>query len=248
MHSLVDLSNLDKKYFINNLVYNCPYCKRNNVKYSLEEVFEFNWTDDKEAYGYLVVCSSCGNKSLHLSHKDIASYSKAHEKSFFYSGIDIDTKIFYSRPSSHFTLDNRIPRKIRDLIFESEQARQANLLVGASACLRKAIYQLVEKEGSLSIDKTNRIEYKKSIKSLKEKLNFVDSTLFDALSSIQEMTSDNLHENSWEAWDSNKLKFLIELVKTILDEIYVIPDVRKKRISELHKMQGKLKKEKTITS
>ena len=48
---MVDLSKLDKKYFINNKVYNCPYCRRNNVKYSLNGVFEFNWTDDKKVNG-----------------------------------------------------------------------------------------------------------------------------------------------------------------------------------------------------
>ncbi len=191
--------------------------------------------------------TSCKNISLHLSY-NLITYSDRYNNISINSEVDdIDAEIFHSRPSSHFTLNNQIPRIIRNLISESEQARQANLLVGASACLRKAIYELIKKEKSTIINqKTNRINYKESIKNLKKKFNFVDSGLFDALSSIQEMIGDNLHENSWEAWDSKKLIFLIELVKAILDEIYVLPDIKKKRISKLHEMKSKLKKKNTI--
>jgi len=37
----MDLSHLDKKYFIDPHIYNCPFCKRNNVSYSLIDTFSF---------------------------------------------------------------------------------------------------------------------------------------------------------------------------------------------------------------
>ncbi|MEE3080394.1 MAG: hypothetical protein VX341_13730 [Bdellovibrionota bacterium] len=66
----MDKSELDGKYFTNNSTYNCPYCKRNNVSYSIEGVFQIDWTNTKNVYGYLVKCSegSCKKTSLHLSN------------------------------------------------------------------------------------------------------------------------------------------------------------------------------------
>lgn len=233
----MDLSHLDKKYFIDEKVYNCPFCKRNNLKYSMVGYFRFDWSGDRECFGYLIQCSSCQKTSLHLSYQDLRSEqytSRISSGSYFDASKEIDSKIFYSRPSSYFTLDNRIHDKIRQLIFEAEQSRQANLLVGASACLRKAIYELIRFEKVTVKDKkTGYTDYKESIKVLKKKFPSVSPELFDVLSNIQEMTSDPLHEESWVAWDSPKLRFLIELAKITLDEIYVIPNERKKRLSLL---------------
>lgn len=246
----MDLSHLDKKYFIDPNVYNCPFCKRNNVKYSMTGNFWFDWSDSKECSGYLITCSSCNKTSLHLSFQDLRGnkYTSRISNSGNYFSVstgDIDSKIFYSRPSSYFTLDNRIPSKVRQLIFEAEQSRQANLLVGASACLRKAIYELLEYEQSVMINpKTKRADYQGSVKKLKEKFSNVVPELFDALSNIQEMVSDPLHEGSWKAWDSPKLRFLIELVKVTLDEMYVIPYERKKRLGILGQLKGTFEKNK----
>lgn len=239
----MDLSHLDKKYFIDEDVYNCPFCKRNNVKYSMVGYFRFDWSGNKECFGYLVQCSSCRKTSLHLSYQDFRVHqytSRIGESSnYFNVSGEIDSKIFYSRPSSYFTLDNRIPDKIRQLIFEAEQSRQANLLVGASACLRKAVYELIRYEKTaVKNGETGRTDYEASIKKLKEKFMNVSPELFDALSNVQEMTSDSLHEESWEAWDSPKLRFLIELVKSILEEIYVFPDEKKKRLGILGQLKS----------
>ncbi len=241
----MDLSDLDKQYFIDAYVYNCPFCKRGNVYYEIAEIFKFDWTESKECYCYLVKCQSkgCGKTSLHFSFRDL---QKPYDREFR-DNINIDDKIFYSRPSSFFTLDSRIPESIRQLIFESEQSRQANLLVGSSACLRKAIYQLLEHEKSIVRDeKTNRANYKQGIKNLKSKFSNVSPELFDALANIQEMASDFIHEGSWEAWDSPKLRFLIELVKAILDEMYVIPNERKSRLSLLGELKSKFVQDKKV--
>lgn len=238
----MDLSHLDKKYFIDPYIYNCPFCKRNNVSYEMVSHFDFDWSENKKCYGYIVRCSSCKKESFHLS------FGKIHKENYpyrFRDYIDIDKKIFYSRPSSFFVLDNRIPESVRQLIFEAEQSRQANLLVGASACLRKSIYQLLEYEKSVvRNEKTGRADYEKSIKNLKSKFPNVSPELFSALANIQEMTSDFVHEGSWKAWDSHKLRFLIELVKATLDEMYVIPDERKSRLSLLNELKSKFAQDK----
>jgi len=47
--------------------------------------------------------------------------------------------------------------------------------------------------------------------------------LFDNLGDIQDMTSEKVHEQSWDKWDSNALRLIIETLKIILYEIYVQP-------------------------
>ena len=86
--------------------------------------------------------------------------------------------------------------------------------------------------------KTGRADYQGSIKNLKTKFSNVASELFDALGHIQEMVSDNVHEGSWEAWDSPKLRFTIELTKATLHEMYVVPEERKERLGLLSQMKS----------
>lgn len=243
----MDLSYLDKKYFIDPHIFNCPFCRRNNVSYKIHDHFTFDWDNNKKCYCYLIQCQSigCDKISLHWSWKEIRQFliTNKMDKSGYYANqfsnkIDIDNYLFFSQPSSFFTIDNRIDSKIRDLIWEAEQSRRANLLVGASACLRKAIYELLKKENSIIINqKTKKADYKESIKTLKSKFTYVSGDLFDVILNVQELASDNLHEESWEAWDSKKLRFLIELVRTTLEEMYVIPDERKKRLSSLTQLK-----------
>ena len=238
----MDLSHLDKKYFIDPHIYNCPFCKRNNVSYSLIDTFSFHWGEKKTCYGYIVRCDSegCEKTSMHLSFQELRSYSERFgHSSRFMDGLDIDTALFFSQPTSYFVLDSRIPEKVRELIYEAENSRKSNYLVGASACLRKAIYELLEHEKSIIKNpKTGYADYQASIKNLKERFPSVASELFDALGQIQEMASNNVHEGSWEAWDSPKLKFIIELTKATLHEMYVVPEERKERLGLLGQMKS----------
>ena len=241
----MDLSHLDKKYFIDSHKYNCPFCKRNHVTYSMVDHFEFNWGDKKICHGYLIRCNSdgCEKVSMHLSFKELRDgyieYNRQHYNNRFADKIDIDGSLFFSQPTSYFVLDNRIPEKVRELVYEAENSRKSNYLVGASACLRKAIYELLEHEKTIIKNpKTGYADYRASIKSLKEKFPVVASELFDALGHIQEMASDNVHEGSWEAWDSPKLRFIIELTKATLHEMYVVPEERKERLGLLGQMKA----------
>lgn len=234
----MDLSHLDKKYFIDAHIYNCPFCKRNNVSYSLIDTFSFHWSEYKTCYGYIVECNSdgCEKTSMHLSFQDLKHYKHSDK---FMDGLDIDAALFFSQPTSYFVLDNRIPEKVRELIYEAENSRKTNYLVGASACLRKAIYELLEHEKSIITNtKTGYADYQESIKNLKTKFPNVASELFDALGHIQEMVSDNVHEGSWEAWDSHKLRFIIELTKATLHEMYVVPEERKERLGLLGQIKS----------
>lgn len=237
----MDLSHLDKKYFIDAHIYNCPFCKRNNVSYSLVDHFEFQWNDNKICHGYIVRCNSngCQKRSAHLSFQELRHYSQYSGYSGqFMDGLDIDAALFFSQPTSYFILDNRIPEKVRELIYEAGNCRKSNYLVGASACLRKAIYELLENEKTIIKNlKTGYADYQESIKALKAKFSSVAPELFDALGHIQEMASDNVHEGSWEAWDSPKLRFIIELAKATLHEMYVVPEERKERLGILGQMK-----------
>lgn len=237
----MDNSDLDQKYFIDPWRYNCPFCKRNHVSYSIVDMMIFHWSEKKFCYIYKIKCASCEGTSMHLSYEDLRT-QEGYPKQYIYrfkDKIDIDSKMFFSQPSSFFTIDNRIPAVIRDLIFESEKSRQANLLVGSSACLRKAIYELLKHEDVILRDpKTNRANYQESIKKLEKKYAQVTPELFHGLGDIQELVSDHVHEDSWEAWDSLKLRFLIELTKTTLNEMYVIPDERKQNVTALSKLKS----------
>lgn len=70
------------------------------------------------------------------------------------------------------------------------------------------------------------INYDDKIKELKSKFPQIDEELFDVLGHIKDLTSDKVHEQSWEKWDSRHLVLFIETLKAILHEIYVVPDDR----------------------
>ena len=206
--------------------------------------FSFDWSEDKQCYGYIVRFGSagCRKRSMHLSYKKLWEYSGDTRQWYFewpYKEDEIDSYMFFSQPTSYFVLDSRIPRKIRDLIHEAEQSQRSNFLVGASACLRKAIYELLEHEKSIV-----EAGYRESVKTLKKKFPYVPEKLFDALGAVQEMTSDNVHEGSWRSWDSEKVKFIVELTKSILHEMYVVPAEREERLGLLTEMQAEFKSSK----
>jgi len=229
-----DQAELDKKYFIDEYVYNCPFCNRRNVEYGIMHDTKFNWSNEKTCYVYLVECQSCNKMSMHLSFDSIkASQSTWIHGEFgwrFKKGIDIDSHIFFSQPTSFFIVDSRIPGILRELITEAEGCLKMNYLTGASACMRKAIYEL------LVIEKAEGDDYESRIKYLKQKHKDTDPSLFDILAHIQQMTSDKIHEQSWDKWDSPNLKLIIETLKTVLYDIYVIPQLKKEssiKIQEL---------------
>lgn len=229
-----DESYLDQKYFIDDSIYNCPYCNRRHVSYSVREAICFDWSVEKQCWACFVKCGSCERISMHLTFTEIAYYSGFYQ---FHEDVDLDSYIFYSVPTSFFVVDLRIPKIIRELITEAEGCIKMNYLTGASACCRKAIYELTVKE------KAEGGDYEARIKFLKSKFPSVDSDIFDILCHIKDMTSDKIHEQSWDKWDAKHLKLFLETLKIILHNIYVVPDEKKSRTQSvralLQKVRGK---------
>ena len=230
---MADDSHLDSKYFLDQNTYNCPFCNRKNLPYSNESYISFNWSEKKQCYVYVVSCSYCKKRSAHFSYKSLYSSGL----SYFRGDIELDEEIFHSQPSSFFVMDERIPSILKELITEAEQCQKMNYLTGASACMRKAIYEFLVLEKIPFVETIEKddqkqevnLSYKKRIKLLEEKHSSIDSEYFDILADIQGMTSDKIHEQSWDQWDSKTIKFLLETLKTILDEMYVAPEKKKER-------------------
>jgi len=225
---MTDQSHLDLKYFIDPSVYNCPFCNRRHISYSNLDRQKFDWSDSKKCWIWTIDCDSCRKVSMHLTYEDLQNPRTANIR--FRSDIDIDSHIFYSVPTSFFVVDSRIPKIIRELITEAAGCIKMNYMTGASACTRKAIYEL------LVLQKVEGEHYDDRIMELKEKHTQIDPEMFDILAHIQDMTSDNVHEQSWDKWESGPLTLILETVKTILHEIYVVPnerEVRKKNIRDL---------------
>lgn len=240
----MDQSELDKKYFLDAKTYNCPFCKRGSVGYRVLWATSFNWSHDKTAYLYIVRCNSCAKESLHLSYTDFENA----QSSGFTSPLDDDAQdivdfdeetldewFFYHQPTSFFTVDSRIPEKIRTLITEAEGCRKMNYLVGGSGALRKAIYEFLDEQ------EAEGDTYEDRIKWLKTKYPYIPSEYFDILANVQDMTSENLHEQqgSWESWDNKDLRLLVTTAKDILQEVYVRPAQNQETLKEVLELKQK---------
>ena len=201
-------------------------------------MFKFDWNEEKICYAYLVKCSSCKNVSMHLSYSNLIQPNSGYRYKPFKHDIDIDSYIFYSVPTSFFVMDTRIPRIVRELITEAEGCITMNYLTGASACMRKAIYEL------LILQKAEGDDYKSRIKFLKNKHPESDLSLFDILADIQNMTSDKIHEQSWDKWESHYLKLIIETLKTVLHDIYVIPEMKKEQYANIQRLRQSIVEDK----
>lgn len=250
-----DMSSLDKKYIIDNTVYNCPFCNRNHVAYIMREDVIFDWSNEETCYAYFLECLSCGKKSMHLSKvyiplvpytfpNGVQSKRFGHVMPLPSDSVkrvkpvpEPDAVIFYSVPTSFFTVDNRIPRIIRDLCTEAEGCQKSNFLTGASVCIRKIVYELALDQ------KAQGSNYEERIKSLKGLLESVDETYFDILQQIQIITSTKVHEDSYDGWQGKHTQLILHTLKTILHEIYVAPKEKEERRQTMLELREKLSKE-----
>jgi hypothetical protein len=235
---MADQSHLDTKYFIDRSIYNCPFCNRRHVAYSNLGRSIFNWSNEKKCEIWRVKCDSCERVSMHLTFK--ALQQENYGSARFRDDVDLDLAFFYSVPTSFFVVDARIPKTIRELITEAEGCAKMNYLTGASACTRKAIYEL------LAIQQTTGPNYDDKIKDLAGKQPSVDPELFEILGHIKDMTSDHVHEQSWMAWDSKHLQLFLGAFKAVLHEIYVVPDEKKNRADSVRALKAQLGKAKAI--
>ena len=190
--------------------------------FSLIAVFEFHWTDSKSAFLYVCQCHSCQKRSIHLSYSNFSTFDSLTEVRKFeiQEGKELDELFFYSVPTSLFSIDYRVPRGIRELLTEAEGCLKSNFLTGASACARKLVYELAVRE------KAEGDDYDARIKSLKQKRPDVDPTYFDTLVTIQEVTSEKVHESSYDGWNAKHLRLILSTLRKVLQQMYVLPAVR----------------------
>lgn len=146
---------------------------------------------------------------MHLSFEPLLNTGRNIYK---FKDCELDSQIFYSVPTSFFVIDSRIPFILRELITEAEGCIKMNFLTGASACTRKAIYELT------ILQECKGENYDERIKELKSKFSQIDRELFNILGHIKDLTSDKVHEQSWDKWDSSHLVLFIETLKAILHE------------------------------
>jgi hypothetical protein len=230
---VADQSRLDQRYFVDTYVYNCPFCNRRHVSYSVSGSTSFGWTESKDCYAYFVSCHSCANDSMHLTFQKLALYpiaaAKGNNRWRFKveEGIDagefLDRAFFYSVPTSFFVLDERVPRVLRELLAEAQGCLKSNFLTGGSACARKIVYELAV------LEQAKGDTYEDRIKSLKDVHPEIESTFFDTLLTIQQVTSTKVHENSYDGWESRHLRIILAALSEVLHELYVVPALREDR-------------------
>ena len=229
--TMPDQSHLDRRYFVDQYVYNCPFCNRRHVAYSIYAITYFNWTASKGCKAFFVRCHSCQNDSMHLTFDELEvfpipgdQHNVQHYRFSFDEDVDagevLDQAFFYSVPTSFFVLDERVPRQLRELLTEAEGSLKSNYLTGASACARKIVYELAALEGASGAN------YDEKIKSLKAVHPEVAADFFDTLLTIQQVTSSKVHENSYDGWDSRHLRIILASLAEVLHELYVVPALR----------------------
>lgn len=240
---MADHSHLDSRYFVDELVYNCPFCNRRHVSYTVYDLVSFDWTDKKPCKAFFVACDSCGNKSMHLTFdEDITVYEiqggkrayRFHTKNGVDTGARLDQAFFYSVPTSFFVLDERVPRVLRELLTEAEGCLKSNFLTGASACARKIVYELGVLNEAVGEN------YEDRIKSLKSIHSEVDPEFFDTLLTIQQVTSTKVHENSYDGWEAKHLRVILLALSDVLHEIYVVPALRADRRKSILSLKSEL--------
>lgn len=232
-----DHSHLDAKYFLSKDTYNCPFCNRRHVVYQNLGSQTFNWSNKKKCAIWRVKCESCQKVSMHLTFQDLQDHNFSAAR--FSTDADLDQAFFYSVPTSFFVVDSRIPLVIRELITEAEGCAKMNYLTGASACTRKAIYEL------LSLQKAEGLNYDDKIKDVASKHLDIDAELFEILGHIKDMTSDHVHEQSWITWDAKNLQLFLETFKAVLHELYVVPDEKRSRANSVRALREQLGKAKS---
>jgi len=57
----------------------------------------------------------------------------------------------------------------------------------------------------------------------------VEEIYFDTLLTIQQMTSDKVHEQSYGGWQAKHLWLILSTLVELLNIIYVIPEIRKEK-------------------
>ena len=79
------------------------------------------------------------------------------------------------------------------------------------------------------LEKAEGDNYDECLKSLRDIRSDVEPEYFDMLLTIQQVTSEKVHENSYDGWVSNHLQILLSTLSEVLMMMYVIPELRKEK-------------------
>lgn len=270
----MNYSDLNNKYFIDDKAFNCPFCGLRNATYTILAVVEHDISKTKKGKIIFVRCDRCKKISVHFAPYETPTSSWNEEQigickaNFGYSvlrgantvsfnnsknddspfDIDLDSKIYHSMPSSFFTMDERIPKKMRELFDEAQECKKANLKIGSSACLRKLIYTLLFEQLNKKAGKTKQSlkdlgyeHYSDCITALKEYYPNLD-IFIEPLGDITGITSDQVHEESWGEISSQELNICLEAIKELLYQIYVYPAILQERRDKISQMKNNASK------
>lgn len=246
-----------EKLIIDAHQHNCPQCGTKSANYSNILFEKIDETDAKALYAMFVTCCVCGKRSMHLLKNmplDNTScivkgtdYYNAYvfagnERDLDATEIDkISDNIIMSIPTPTFLIDAAIPNKLRDLLIEAQKCVKENAMTGASACIRKAIYEF------LIMEKATGSNYDDKIKSIKNNWPQITDYL-DILKGIKGITSDQVHEESFTKFKSEEARMYIAILEEIFCEVYVIPlarNAKKQKILKKFAVADKAKKAQT---
>lgn len=266
----MDPKEFENKYFIDAHRFNCAFCHVRSIGFTVIDRISFDWLKDKSAYAYFAKCLGCEKVSMHLSYS-IFPYDESYpedvfidppsqrvsaggypvlrylspkgetkdDKKFYNNGGILDEYFFYHHPSSPFSVDPEAPSGIRSLIDEADGCRKQNFFVGASGALRKAIYEF------LLDQKVGGENYQEKIKALKAKYPKAQEEIFDALTGIQDLTNDALHEDelgNWEPWKSKDFNYVMQVIKAAMYEVYTSPKRSRDWLIKISAIKSKPKK------
>lgn len=265
----------ESKYFIDENRYNCPFCKTGSQGYVVQDSVMVSWSSEAKAYVYFVKCRGCGHISYHISdfnfnfssQSPLLCFAHAPQEQKYSPGTGVyfvsygpdgkviesedfgkfplDDYFFYHHPSSPFSIDPNVPKKIRALVEEAEGCKNQNFMVGASGALRKAIYEfLIEQKIKKVNAEGEPLNYEERIKLLKEKHPKARDEVFDALAGVQDVTSVDLHEDelgNWEPWKAKEFNYVLEVVKAAMHEVYTAPKKSQDLLTRINEMKDKFK-------
>lgn len=264
----------DPRYFISRTQYNCPFCSTSAVRYQVLDYDDFHWSNDREVRCIRIQCQepSCLKISLHMTNYKVSDHNgdlylpsveKVDEQTGEKKGVrwesvhEIDDVFFYHQPNSSFVIDDRIPEKIRESLDQASTCHKMSLHIGASASLRKAIFELLS---HFNIPKTRaknendkkiieKIPYFERLDSLQEEVlkqyPHVERELLSDIKKVYSLVSNPLHERlpdevEWEDFTNPQFLFLLSVVHNLLLQIFVEPEERKERGSVLTELAKKV--------
>lgn len=248
---------MDNLVIIDTKRHNCSHCGTKSAKYENVKFVKLDEHNEKSLCCMFLKCAECGKISMHLIKNLKLSkefiYCMADSDEIFKEEIplvhapygnsieisveNIKNNIIMSIPTPKFIVNNKIPTKLRHLLIEALNCIKENALVGASACIRKALYEFLLQENASGKNYTDKI------KSIKGKWNNLDEYL-DVLIGIKGLTSDKIHEESFCNFSSDDAKTCIKILEEIFVEVYVIPEERKNKKKLILERYSKAKEEK----